>query len=313
MDGIPTYDVIPDVPASVYVAPLKRPAGLSEDWLEPAQRRYSADEHRIWDALYERQMKLMPGRACREFMFGLDRLNLHRGGVPDFNEISEELRGLTGWSVVPVPMLIPDHVFYYHLANRRFPAGNFIRTREQFDYIQEPDVFHDVFGHVPLLTDPVFANYMEAYGRAGWKALKYNRLKALSALYWYTVEFGLTLEEGAMRIYGAGILSGPTETVYALDSPSPNRIHLNVDRVMRTDYTISDLQTTYFVIESFRELFHMTEQRGFEPIYESLAPAFQYAKTAALDTDHIYHRGTQEYELRGGRGSGASPLYQAIP
>jgi len=209
---------------------------------------------------------------------------------------------------VPVPMLIPDHVFYYHLANRRFPAGNFIRSREQFDYIQEPDVFHDVFGHVPLLTDPVFARYMEAYGRAGWKALKYNRLKALSALYWYTVEFGLILEDDQLRIYGAGILSGPTETVFSIDGRSPNRIHLNVDRVMRTDYTISDLQATYFVIESFRELFHLTEQRGFEPIYESLAPAFQYAKTAALDTDHIYHRGTQEYELRGGRGSGARPV-----
>jgi len=308
MDEQPDYRIIPEVPTSVNVAPLKRPAGLGEDWLEPIQRRYCADEHRIWDDLYERQMKLISGRACREFMFGLDRLNLHRGGVPNFTEISEELRGLTGWSVVPVPMLIPDHVFYYHLANRRFPVGNFIRSREQFDYIQEPDVFHDVFGHVPLLTDPIFAGYMEAYGRAGWKALKYNRLKALSALYWYTVEFGLTLEEGKLHIYGAGILSGPTETVYALDSRSPNRIHLNVDRVMRTDYTISDLQATYFVIESFRELFHMTEQRGFEPIYESLAPAFQYAKTAALDTDHIYHRGTQEYELRGGRGSGASPL-----
>ena len=118
------------------------------------------------------------------------------------------------------------------------------------------------------------------------------------------MEFGLILEDDALRIYGAGILSGPTETVFSLEGRSPNRIHLAVDRVMRTDYTISDLQATYFVIESFRELFHLTEQRGFEPIYESLAPAFQFAKTAALDTDHIYHRGTQEYELRGGRGSG---------
>jgi phenylalanine-4-hydroxylase len=302
------YTRIPDLPAAVFVAPLKRPAGVGDDWLEPAQRNYSAAEHVIWDQLYERQIRLMPGYACTEFMRGIEKLDLGRGGVPDFNAMSEELRSLTGWSVVPVPMLIPDHVFYFHLANRRFPAGNFIRTREQFDYIQEPDVFHDVFGHVPLLTDPVFANYMEAYGRAGWKALKYNRLKALSALYWYTVEFGLILENDQLRVYGAGILSGPTETVYSLEARSPNRIHLNVDRVMRTDYTISDLQATYFVIESFRELFHLTEKRGFEPIYESLAPAFQYAKTAALDTDHIYHRGTQEYELRGGRGSGARPV-----
>jgi phenylalanine-4-hydroxylase len=292
------YSAIPELPDSVFVAPLRKPAGLGADWLEPEQRRYEAAEHRIWDELYARQMKLMPGRACREFLAGLDRLDLHRGGVPDFNEISEELRSLTGWSVVPVPMLIPDHVFFYHLANRRFPAGNFLRSREQFDYIQEPDVFHDVFGHVPLLTDPVFADYMAAYGRAGWKALKYNRLQALAALYWYTVEFGLVLENESPKIYGAGILSGPTETVFALESASPNRIHLSVDRVMRTDYNIADLQASYFVIESFREL-------GFEPIYESLAPGFQYARTAALDTDHIYHRGTQEYGLRGGRRSGA--------
>ncbi|MGA0027276.1 MAG: phenylalanine 4-monooxygenase, partial [Steroidobacteraceae bacterium] len=206
----PDYTRIPPLPDSVFVAPLRKPDGLGADWLEGAQRRYTAEEHRIWDELYERQMKLVAGRACGEFLHGLDRLDLHRGGVPDFDQLSEELRGLTGWTVVPVPMLIPDHVFYYHLANRRFPAGNFIRTREQLAYIQEPDVFHDVFGHVPLLTDPVFADYMEAYGRAGWKALKYNRLKALSALYWYTVEFGLIIEAGQLRIYGAGILSGPT-------------------------------------------------------------------------------------------------------
>jgi phenylalanine-4-hydroxylase len=302
------YSRIPQVPESVFVAPLRKPLGLAEDWLEPRQRDYSAAEHAIWNDLFARQMKLLPQRACVAFLRGLERLDLGRGGVPEFDAINARLEGMTGWTVVPVPMLIPDAVFFYHLANRRFPAGNFIRTREQFDYIQEPDVFHDVFGHVPLLTDPVYAEYMQAYGRAGWKALRYNRLKALAALYWYTVEFGLMREGEALRIYGAGILSGPTETVFALEGRSPHRIHLNVDRVMRTDYTISDLQATYFVIESFAELYHMTEQRGFEPIYESLAPGFVYAKTAALDTDHIYHRGTQEYELRGGRGSSAIPV-----
>ncbi|MFM8518391.1 MAG: phenylalanine 4-monooxygenase [Nevskiaceae bacterium] len=300
------YTCIPALPAEVFVAPLRKPAQLGADWLEPSQRDYSADEHRLWDELFARQMRLLPGRACREFMRGIERLELGRGGVPELAAINPRLRALTGWEVVPVPMLIPDHVFFYHLANRRFPAGNFLRTREQFDYIEEPDVFHDVFGHVPLLTDPTFARYLEAYGRAGWKALRYNRLKALSALYWYTVEFGLTLEEGEFRAYGAGILSGPTETVFALESVSPHRIDLSVDRVMRTDYAISDLQASYFVIESFAELFHLTEQRGFEPIYESLAPGFVYAKSATLDTDHIYHRGTQEYHLRGGRGSGAA-------
>jgi len=171
------------------------------------------------------------------------------------------------------------------------------------EYIEEPDVFHDVFGHVPLLTDPVFADYMQAFGRAGWKALQYNRLKALSALYWYTVEFGLVLESNALKIYGAGILSGATETVFSVESVSPHRVHLCVDRVMRTDYTISDLQSCYFVVDSFKELYQMTEQRGFEPIYETLAAGFQYAQTALLDTDHVYQRGTQEYFLRGGRAS----------
>ena len=198
----------------------------------------------------------------------MQKLNLNRGGVPEFGKLSEDLGHLTGWSVVPVPMLIPDHVFFWHLANRRFPAGNFIRTRETFDYIQEPDVFHDVFGHVPMLTDPVYADYMQEYGRAGWKAMRFNRLKSLGALYWYTVEFGLIQEADGVKAYGAGILSGPTEVVYATEAKSPNRIMLNVDRVMRTDYVISDLQPTYFVIESFDDLFHQTVERDFERLYK---------------------------------------------
>ncbi len=302
------YTRIPDLPGSVYIAPLQKPSSVGADWLEPSQRQYGPEEHRIWDELFARQLQLMPGHACKEFMLGLERLDLGRGGVPDFNEMSEELKSMTGWSVVPVPMLIPDHVFYYHLANRRFPAGNFIRTRETFDYIQEPDVFHDVFGHVPLLTDPVFADYMHEYGKAGWKAMRYNRLKALGALYWYTVEFGLIQESGGLRIYGAGILSGPREAVFALEAQSPNRIMLNVDRVMRTDYVIDDLQPTYFVIESFADLYHQTVERDFDRLYRSLGAGFTYANSAVIDVDDVLHRGTQEYHLRGGRGSEAAPV-----
>lgn len=302
------YARIPALPANVFTAPLKKPEQVGADWLEPAQRVYTKEEHAVWDDLFARQMELLPGRACDAYLAGLKTLDLGRGGVPNFNAISEELTALTGWSVVPVPMLIPDHVFFYHLANRRFPAGNFIRTREEFRYIQEPDVFHDVFGHVPLLTNPTFADYMEAYGKAGWKALKYNRLKALGALYWYTVEFGLIEQADGLRIYGAGILSSPDEVIYSLEAQSPNRLHLQVDRVMRTDYIISDLQQTYFVIEGFEQLFHDTEERVFDPIYEALKPSFLYATAAVLETDHVYHRGTQEYALRGGRGSGARPV-----
>jgi phenylalanine-4-hydroxylase len=302
------FSALPAVDPDVFTAPLRRPAHVGEDWLEPRQRAYSADEHAIWNALFERQMEILPGRACGAFMAGLQKLHLGRGGVPDFERLSEALGRLTGWSVVPVPMLIPDHVFFWHLANRRFPAGNFIRTRETFDYIQEPDVFHDVFGHVPLLTDPVFADYMQEYGKAGWKAMHYNRLKSLGALYWYTVEFGLIEEGGDLRIYGAGILSGPREAIFALEGQSPNRIMLNVDRVMRTDYVIDDLQPTYFVIESFADLFHQTVERDFDRLYRSLSPGFTYANAAVIDIDDVLHRGTQEYHLRGGRGSNAPPV-----
>lgn len=305
----PDFSILPEMPADVFTAPLKRPTHVGDDWLEPRQTDYNAEDHTIWDDLFARQMEVLPGRAASAFMAGLDKLDLGRGGIPEFSKLSEELGALTGWSVVPVPMLIPDHVFFWHLANRRFPAGNFIRTRETFDYIQEPDVFHDVFGHVPMLTDPVFADYMQEYGRAGWKAMRYNHLKALGALYWYTVEFGLILENGHdLRAYGAGILSGPTEAVFSVEGTSPNRIMLSVDRVMRTDYVISDLQPTYFVIESFEDLYRHTVERDFDRLYRSLPPSFTYANSAVIDVDDVLHRGTQEYHLRGGRGSGARPV-----
>ena len=301
------FSALPAMGKDVFTAPLQRPAHLGEDWLEPAQRDYTGQDHAIWDELYARQMDVLPGRAASAFLAGTQKLALGRGGVPEFARLSSELGALTGWSVVPVPMLIPDHVFFWHLANRRFPAGNFIRTRETFDYIQEPDVFHDVFGHVPMLADPVYADYMQAYGRAGWKAMRYNRLKSLGALYWYTVEFGLIMEGGDLRAYGAGILSGPTEAVFALEAQSPNRIFLNVDRVMRTDYVIDDLQPTYFVIESLSNLYHQTVDRDFDRLYRSLGAGFTYANTAVIDIDNVLHRGSQEYFLRGGRASGAVP------
>ncbi|MXP37843.1 phenylalanine 4-monooxygenase [Erythromicrobium ramosum] len=294
--------------ADVFTAPLAKPAHVGADWLESAQTAYTAEDDAVWNDLFARQMEVLPGRACSAFLAGLEKLDLARGGVPEFGVLSEELGALTGWSVVPVPMLIPDHVFFWHLANRRFPAGNFIRTRETFDYIEEPDVFHDVFGHVPMLTDPTYADYMQEYGRAGWKAMRYNRLKALGALYWYTVEFGLIEEAEGVRAYGAGILSGPTEARFAVEAQTPNRIMLNVDRVMRTDYVISDLQPTYFVIESFADLYRQTVERDFDRLYRSLPAGFTYANSAVIDVDNVLHRGTQEYHLRGGRGSGAVPV-----
>ena len=302
------FSKMPEVTSDIFTAKLQKPNYLNDDWIEPAQHDYTTQEHNVWDQLYKRQMDILPNLACDQFFHGLQLLNFDKGGVPDFTKINEILHSITGWTIIPVPMLIPDHVFFYHLANKRFPAGNFLRTKECFDYIEEPDVFHDVFGHVPLLTDPSFANYMQAFGKAGWKALQYNHLKALSALYWYTVEFGLLNTKDGMRIYGAGILSSPEESPYSLNAKSPNRLHLNVDRVMRTDYKIDDLQASYFFIDSFEELYKMTVDRPFDYIYQNIGPSFQYAPAALLETDHVYHRGTQEYSLRGGHASDAKPI-----
>ena len=248
----------------------KPPIGSALDWtIDQNWQAYSDAEHARWTALYERQMELLPGRACDAFMQGLDRLDLHGEGIPDFKRLNEGLSALTGWTIVAVSGLVPDAVFFDHLANRRFPSGNFIRRQDQFDYISEPDVFHDVFGHVPLLADPVFGDYMQAYGKGGLRALGLHNLDALARLYWYSVEFGLIATPDGLRIYGAGILSSPGESCFALDSAKPNRIGFDLTRIMRTLYKIDDFQETYFVINSFEQLFAATQQ-DFGPIYEGL-------------------------------------------
>ncbi|MEM8636283.1 MAG: phenylalanine 4-monooxygenase [Pseudomonadota bacterium] len=262
---------------------------------------YSSEDHAVWDLLYKRQMDVLPGRAADEFLNGLDALDLGAGGVPDFEKMSDELEALTGWRVVAVPGLVPDKVFFEHLANRRFPSGNFIRKREELDYLEEPDVFHDVFGHVPMLTNQVFADYMEAYGRGGLRSLEYASLKNLAALYWYTVEFGLIDTPDGMRIYGAGIVSSRTESIFALEAPSPNRISFDLTRVMATDYRIDDFQQTYFVIDSYKQLFDATVDTDFAPLYESLHGEFANEPGDVLDIDHVITRGTQAYFDAGGR------------
>ena len=172
------------------------PEGAAPDWTIPQNwEAYTAEEHATWDTLFARQAKLLPGRASDAYLRGLDVLKLSKPGIPDFAELSDRLMKLTGWQVVAVPGLVPDDVFFDHMANRRFVAGNFIRRPDQLDYLQEPDVFHDVFGHVPMLANPVFADYLEAYGRGGQRALELGALKQLGRLYWYTVEFGL-IDEG---------------------------------------------------------------------------------------------------------------------
>ena len=275
---------------------LKRPAGTAADWTVAQDwGRYTADEHAVWDTLFARQTAMLPARASEAFLRGVDVLRLSKPGIPDFVELSDRLMAATGWSVVAVPGLIPDDVFFDHLANRRFVAGNFIRRADQLDYLQEPDVFHDVFGHVPMLADPVFADYMAAYGRGGQRAGSLGALKRLARLYWYTVEFGLVEEAGALRIFGSGIVSSHGESVFALDDPSPNRIGFDLRRVMRTDYRINDYQQTYFVIPSFDELLRVTVETDFAPLYASLEGQPDLSVADVLETDRVLTRGTQAY------------------
>jgi phenylalanine-4-hydroxylase len=270
---------------------------IDQNWSD-----YTADEHSVWDLLYRRQMTLLADMADDAMLRGHEALNLGKGGIPNFDAINIELKKLTGWTVVAVPSLVPDDIFFTHLANRRFPAGAFIRTRAQLDYIQEPDIFHDVFGHVPLLTDPVFADYMEAYGKGGLRAVKFGRLKNLAALYWYTVEFGLIETPKGLRIYGAGISSSADESKFALKDSSPNRIRFDLERVMRTAYRIDDFQETYFVIRSYDDLFRATVDTDFAPLYARLADGVGYAPGTVLPSDVLVHRGTGEYARSRARG-----------
>ena len=274
----------------------RRHPDIGADFTIPQRwERYGADEHGIWRTLFERQARVLPELACREFLDGLDQLNLVPDHIPDFERLSEQLSQLTGWRVVAVPSLVPDDVFFEHLANRRFPAGQFIRKPEQLDYIEEPDVFHDVFGHVPMLAHPVFADYMEAYGKGGRRALsEFGALKNLARLYWYTVEFGLIEQKDGLRIYGSGIVSSSAESVYAVESPTPNRIGFDLERVMRTEYRIDDFQESYFVISSFEELFAETT-KDFAALYAKLASGRTHKPGDLLAGDRVLTRGTHAY------------------
>ena len=275
---------------------LARPPHAAEDWTIPqGWADYTADEHAMWDRLFARQSAMLPGRVAPEFLAGLDILRLSKPGIPDFAELSERLMAATGWQVVAVPGLVPEDVFFDHLANRRFVAGNFIRRPDQLDYLQEPDVFHDVFGHVPLLANPVFADYMQAYGQGGLRSLEYGAIDKLARLYWYTVEFGLVRSEGGLRLYGAGIVSSFAESRFALDDPSPNRLGFDLKRVMRTRYRIDDFQQNYFVIDSFDDLLRQTLETDFAPLYAELEAAPDIDIADILPTDRVITRGTQAH------------------
>ncbi|MDP9899888.1 phenylalanine 4-monooxygenase [Variovorax ginsengisoli] len=265
------------------------------DWtIDQGWSNYTPAEHAVWKTLFERQTKLLPGRACDEFVEGMKNLPIGADRIPDFLELSEVLMQRTGWQVVAVPGLVPDEVFFEHLANRRFPAGNFIRKPHELDYLEEPDVFHDVFGHVPMLMNPSIADYIQAYGVGGLRAKKLGMLDKLARVYWYTVEFGLIQQKDGLRIYGAGIASSRTESVFSLDDPSPNRIAFDLERVMRTHYRIDDFQESYFVIDSLAELLDLATI-DFAPLYERIAGQPEYQPGDVLPTDRVITRGTGRY------------------
>ncbi|MGB4115178.1 MAG: phenylalanine 4-monooxygenase [Polaromonas sp.] len=229
---------------------------------------YGDADHDTYRRLYERQSKLLPGLACDEFIAALPSLGAS-SHIPRFDDINERLVKATGWQVVAVPGLIPEVPFFTLLANRQFPVTDWIRKPEEFDYIVEPDVFHDLFGHVPLLFNPVFADHMQAYGAGGLKAHSLGACEQLSRLYWYTIEFGLMQQKDGLRAYGAGILSSSGELLHAVKSAEPKRIALDLLRCMRTRYNIDSYQQTYFVIDSFEQLFDMTAP-DFTPLYAQL-------------------------------------------
>ena len=260
---------------------------IAQDWAS-----YTAEEHDIWRTLFRRQEALLKGRAAPEFLAGIADLGVAADGIPDFRRLNDVLGRATQWSIVAVPGLVPDAIFFEHLANRRFPSTCFIRGRDQLDYLQEPDVFHDIFGHVPMLVNPVFADYMQAYGQGGLKALGLGALHNLARLYWYTVEFGLIETPEGLRIYGSGIVSSKGESVYAVEDPRPNRLGFDLMRVMRTKYRIDDFQSTYFVIRGFEELFEATRP-DFTPYYAELGRLSDLEPEAVLPSDRVLHRSSK--------------------
>ena len=263
--------------------------------------RYGQVDHAVWKQLYARQSALLRGRACDAFVAGLGKIDLPADRVPSFADVNRQLKPATGWEIVAVPGLVPDRVFFEHLANRRFPVTWWMRRPDQLDYLQEPDCFHDLFGHVPLLIDPVFADYMEAYGRGGVKAhaIGPDALQNLTRLYWYTVEFGLIDTPEGLRIYGAGIVSSKGESLYSLESAAPNRIGFDLQRIMRTKYRIDTFQKTYFVIDSFEQLMQATSP-DFTPIYAALANQAHLPAGEVQGDDRVFQKGTGEGWADGG-------------
>lgn len=278
----------PDAPTAQSVALRGDYSSAADDYTVAQEwESYSAVDHDIWRILYARQIQLLDDYAAPEFIAGTRALGASPDRIPRIDETNKLLRDMTGWSIVAVPGLIPETQFFAHLAAKRFPVTKWIRRRDELDYLAEPDIFHDFFGHVPLLTNPVFARFMQAYGEAGPKAIAAGALHMLARLYWYMVEFGLIRTPQGLRVYGSGILSSKSETVYSLTDPRPHRIAFELERVMLTSYLIDDLQQTYFVIDDFDQLFHAGYDTDFGPIYNRFRKVPGLSPETLLPTDRV--------------------------
>jgi phenylalanine-4-hydroxylase len=248
------------------------PEGVAANWtMSQNWAAFTAEQHATWRTLFDRQSAALRGYACRSFLDGLEILRKLQPGVPDFAELNALLKPASGWEVVAVPGWIPNEPFFEHLANKRFPAANFVRPPEQIAYSEEPDMFHDIFGHIPMLTDPAFSDFLVAYGQAGLRAEKLGASDYLGRLWLYTVEFGLVVEDGELRAFGGGLMSSLAETLSALTSAEPRRVWLDIERVMRTRYHFDEYQQTYFVVGGFADLLRTTEETDFASIYRKIA------------------------------------------
>lgn len=252
---------------------------------------YTQDEHDIWRVLWERQIVLAETHGAPEFQQGIRLLATRADRIPRFEETSDVLERCTGWRIVAVPGLIPEREFFQHLARRRFPVTVWIRRRDELDYLVEPDLFHDFFGHVPLLTEPAFADFVAAYGRLGPLAERHGALRMMARLYWYMVEFGLIQTDAGLRAYGAGMLSSAGETRYCLESREPNRIAFDLERVLRTGYMIDKFQKTYFVIERYEQLFKAVLGADFAALFQRWNEQPALAPESILPGDRVLHAG----------------------
>lgn len=268
---------------------------VEECVIEQKWDSYTAADHNTWKTLFERQLSTFKDKVCDEYLQGLKTLNLTSDTIPDYEKMNKNLRAATGWEVLAVPGLIASKPFFTMLANKQFPAGTFIRTPEQLDYLEEPDIFHDVFGHVPLLSNPAYSSYMQEYGRAGLAALDQKGIKFLARLNWYTIEFGLIKSKDGIKVYGAGLMSSYGEAKYVLENPSPNFLQFDLERVLRTGYYIDDFQASYFTIDSFEHLFQECIERPFIPLYAKLREMPTLTPFETIPTDMILRKGTGEY------------------